>query len=327
VKDFKSILAEHSLALNRSTLQTLQINVGRKCNQACRHCHVDAAPWRTEMMDQSTARRLGEWIETHRPAVVDITGGAPELSDHFRYFVETARSVGSRVIDRNNLTIIETDAFRWLPEYLASHRVEVVASLPCYLEENVDGQRGDGVFQKSIAALKKLNAVGYGRELPLHLVYNPQGTKLPPPQAELEADYKVELRERFGIEFSGLFTITNQPIARFAEDLRQRVGLLSGTAGEQLQSGNGGRTDVPDDDQRRLEGRGLRLRLQPDARNAASEWPAAVPLGRDAGVAGRAGDPDGRALSGLHGRQRQQLHRRGGQRWQRPRCDGIEPPL
>jgi radical SAM/Cys-rich protein len=203
-------------------LQTLQINVGRKCNQACRHCHVDAAPWRTEMMDQSTARRLGEWIETHRPAVVDITGGAPELSDHFRYFVETARSVGSRVIDRNNLTIIETDAFRWLPEYLASHRVEVVASLPCYLEENVDGQRGDGVFQKSIAALKKLNAVGYGRELPLHLVYNPQGTKLPPPQAELEADYKVELRERFGIEFSGLFTITNQPIARFAEDLRQR---------------------------------------------------------------------------------------------------------
>jgi radical SAM/Cys-rich protein len=219
---FDEKLTESGLVLERGGLQTLQINVGRKCNQACRHCHVDAAPWRTEMMDEATARRVGEWIETHRPAVVDITGGAPELSDHFRYFVETARSVGSRVIDRNNLTIIETDAFRWLPEYLAAHRVEVVASLPCYSEENVDGQRGDGVFQKSIAALKKLNAVGYGRELPLHLVYNPQGTKLPPPQAELEADYKVELRERFGIEFSGLFTITNQPIARFAEDLRQR---------------------------------------------------------------------------------------------------------
>jgi radical SAM/Cys-rich protein len=219
---FDEKLAASSLQLARSALETLQINVGRKCNQACHHCHVDAAPWRTEMMDKATALRVGEWILAHRPAVVDITGGAPELSEHFRYFVETARSVGARVIDRNNLTIIETDAFRWLPEYLSAHRVEVVASLPCYLEENVDGQRGDGVFGKSIAALKKLNAVGYGRELPLHLVYNPQGTKLPPPQAELEADYKVELRERFGIEFSGLFTLTNQPIARFAEDLRQR---------------------------------------------------------------------------------------------------------
>lgn len=219
---FDQKLAESGLGLERAEFQTLQINVGRKCNQACHHCHVDAAPWRTEMMDEATARRVGEWIMAHRPAVVDITGGAPELSEHFHYFVETARSVGARVIDRNNLTIIESDGFRWLPKYLAEHRVEVVASLPCYLEENVDGQRGDGVFAKSIAALKKLNAVGYGHELPLHLVYNPQGSKLPPPQAELEADYKAELRERFGIEFSGLFTITNQPIARFAEDLRQR---------------------------------------------------------------------------------------------------------
>jgi radical SAM/Cys-rich protein len=219
---FNEKLGESRLVLGRAELQTLQINVGRKCNQACHHCHVDAAPWRTEMMDEGTARRVGEWIMAHRPAVVDITGGAPELSEHFHYFVETARSVGARVIDRNNLTIIESDGFRWLPKYLAEHRVEVVASLPCYLEENVDGQRGDGVFAKSIAALKKLNAVGYGHELPLHLVYNPQGSKLPPPQAELEADYKAELRERFGIEFSGLFTITNQPIARFAEDLRQR---------------------------------------------------------------------------------------------------------
>ena len=217
---FDEKLAAHRLTLTRGTLRTLQINVGRKCNQACRHCHVDAGPWRPEMMNSKVAHRVGEWIRTHRPEVVDITGGAPELSEHFRYFVETARDCGCHVIDRNNLTIIETPAFGWLPEYLAAHQVEVVASLPCYLEENVNAQRGDGVFEKSIRALKNLNAVGYGEALPLNLVYNPIGPKLPPPQAELEADYKRELRERYGIEFTGLFTITNQPIARFAEDLR-----------------------------------------------------------------------------------------------------------
>ena len=217
---FDEKLAAHRLTLTRGTLRTLQINVGRKCNQACRHCHVDAGPWRPEMMNSKVAHRVGEWIRTHRPEVVDITGGAPELSEHFRYFVETARDCGCHVIDRNNLTIIETPAFGWLPEYLAAHQVEVVASLPCYLEENVNAQRGDGVFEKSIKALKNLNAVGYGEALPLNLVYNPIGPKLPPPQAELEADYKRELRERYGIEFTGLFTITNQPIARFAEDLR-----------------------------------------------------------------------------------------------------------
>ena len=217
---FDEKLAAHRLTLTRGTLRTLQINVGRKCNQACRHCHVDAGPWRPEMMNSKVAHRVGEWIRTHRPEVVDITGGAPELSEHFRYFVETARDCGCHVIDRNNLTIIETPAFGWLPEYLAAHQVEVVASLPCYLEENVNAQRGDGVFGKSIRALKSLNAVGYGEALPLNLVYNPIGPKLPPPQAELEADYKRELRERYGIEFTGLFTITNQPIARFAEDLR-----------------------------------------------------------------------------------------------------------
>jgi radical SAM/Cys-rich protein len=182
---------------------------------------VDAAPWRTEMMSAEVAHRIGEWIREYRPPVVDITGGAPELSEHFRYFVETARDCGCHVIDRNNLTIIETAAYAWLPEYLAAHQVEVVASLPCYLEENVNAQRGDGVFAKSISALKKLNAVGYGTKLPLNLVYNPIGPKLPPAQAELEADYKTELRQRYGIEFTGLFTITNQPIGRFAEDLRQ----------------------------------------------------------------------------------------------------------
>lgn len=217
---FDEKLTANRQTLTRGRLQTLQINVGRKCNQTCRHCHVDAAPWRTEMMPAEVARRVGEWIREHRPPVVDITGGAPELSEHFRFFVETARDCGCHVIDRNNLTIIETAAYAWLPEYLAAHEVEVVASLPCYLEENVNAQRGDGVFAKSISALKKLNAVGYGARLPLNLVYNPLGPKLPPPQVELEADYRRELRHRFGIEFTSLFTITNQPIARFAEDLR-----------------------------------------------------------------------------------------------------------
>jgi radical SAM/Cys-rich protein len=219
---FAEKLAGHGVTLRRARLRTLQINVGRKCNQTCRHCHVDAAPWRTELMGEDDARRVGAWIERHRPEVVDITGGAPELSEWFRYFVETARGAGCHVIDRNNLTIIETGAFAWLPEYLARHEVEVVASLPCYSAENVNAQRGDGVFDKSIAALRKLNAVGYGTRLPLHLVYNPLGAKLPGPQAELEADYKEALLREFGIVFTGLFTITNQPIARFAEDLREQ---------------------------------------------------------------------------------------------------------
>lgn len=218
---FQQKLAEHSVPLTRGTLHTLQINVGRKCNQTCTHCHVDAGPHRTEMMDAATARRVGAWIVEHKPATVDITGGAPELSEHFNYFVETARSVGAHVIDRNNLTIIETKSHAYLPEYLAKHEVEVVASLPCYLEENVDEQRGNGVFAKSIRALHKLNAVGYGTKLPLTLVYNPIGPKLPPSQAELEADYKEELEKRHGIVFTRLFTITNLPIARFAADLRE----------------------------------------------------------------------------------------------------------
>lgn len=227
VHRFDEKLREHGLTLERSRFQTLQINVGRKCNQTCHHCHVDAAPWRTEMMPESVAKRIGAWIRQHRPPVVDITGGAPELSEHFRYLVETGREAGCRVIDRSNLTIVETPAYAWLPEYLAEHEVEVVASLPCYREENVTAQRGEGVFEKSISALKKLNAVGYGTRLPLNLVYNPVGPRLPPVQSELEADYKRELRTGYGIEFTGLFTITNQPIARFAEELR-RAGMWDG---------------------------------------------------------------------------------------------------
>lgn len=218
---FQTLLHEHGVPLRRGTFDTLQINVGRKCNQTCTHCHVDAGPTRTEMMDGETAHRVGAWILEHKPATVDITGGAPEISEFFNYFVETARSVGSHVIDRNNLTIIETQKYGYLPEFLAKHQVEIVASLPCYSAENVNAQRGDGVFDKSISALKKLNAVGYGTGLPLTLVFNPFGAKLPPDQDELEADYKRELKKHFGIVFTRLFAITNLPIARFATDLRE----------------------------------------------------------------------------------------------------------
>jgi radical SAM/Cys-rich protein len=219
---FEEKIAAHGFSLGRARLQTLQVNVGRKCNQACRHCHVDAGPWRTEMVSEGVAHRIGEWIQQHRPEVVDITGGAPELSEFFRYFVETSRAAGAHVIDRCNLTIIEQDGYHDLPQYLAEKEVEVIASLPCYTAENVAKQRGNGVFEKSITALKKLNAVGYGTRLPLNLVYNPVGPNLPCAQAELEADYKAALGRNFGIVFNRLFTITNQPIARFAEDLRRR---------------------------------------------------------------------------------------------------------
>jgi radical SAM/Cys-rich protein len=219
---FEDKLTEHSLTLRRGGLQTLQVNVGRKCNQACRHCHVDAAPWRTEMIGETVARQIGAWIERHCPPIVDLTGGAPELSEFFPYLVEVARAAGAHVIDRNNLTILEESGYESLPEYLARHEVEVFASLPCYSPENVNKQRGQGVFDKSIAALKKLNAVGYGTRLKLNLVYNPLGPTLPGPQAELEADYKEALERDYGVFFDRLYTLTNQPIARFAEDLRKQ---------------------------------------------------------------------------------------------------------
>ena len=218
---FEQRLNDAGLALRRTRLQTLQINVGRKCNQACRHCHVDAGPWRQEMVGPVVAGRIADWIDQHRPPVVDITGGAPELSESFRFLVERARVTGARVLDRCNLTILEEAAYQDLPHYLALQQVEIIASLPCYTAENVAKQRGQGVFEKSIRALRKLNAVGYGTRLPLHLVYNPAGPALPGPQPELEADYKRELREHFGVVFNQLYTLTNQPIARFAEDLRR----------------------------------------------------------------------------------------------------------
>lgn len=173
------------------------------------------------MVRRAVAERIGEWITKHRPTVVDITGGAPELSEFFRFFIETASAAGSRVLDRCNLTILTEPGYLDLPEYLAARRVEIIASLPCYSAENVAKQRGNGVFEKSIAALKKLNSLGYGTRIPLHLVYNPLGPSLPGPQADLEADYKSELSRNSGVIFNQLYTITNQPIARFAEDLRR----------------------------------------------------------------------------------------------------------
>ena len=222
MNQFDEKLSAHGLALRRTRLQTLQINVGRQCNQACRHCHVDAGPWRTEMVGHRVAHRIGEWIQQYQPQTVDLTGGAPELSEFFRFFIETARVAGLHVIDRCNLTIIEEPGYDDLPTYLAEQEVEVIASLPCYTPENVTKQRGQGVFEKSISALRKLNSLGYGAKLPLNLVYNPLGPKLPGPQAELEADYKAVLGREFGIVFNRLYTITNQPIARFAEDLRRQ---------------------------------------------------------------------------------------------------------
>jgi len=217
---FEEILTDRDLSIERGALQTLQVNVGRKCNQACRHCHVDAAPWRTETLDKSTAKKIGDWISRYKPEIVDITGGAPELSIHFRMLVELSKSAGCHVIDRNNLTIIEESGYKWLPEFLARHEVEIIASLPCYNPENVARQRGDGVFEKSIQALRQLNKVGYGNNLTLNLVYNPVSATLPPSQQELETEYKHALHRDFGISFNHLYTITNQPIARFAEDLR-----------------------------------------------------------------------------------------------------------
>lgn len=218
---FDQHLQRHQIRLRRTAFQTLQINVGRKCNQACRHCHVDAAPWRTEMMEGPVAERIVQWIQQHRPSVVDLTGGAPELNPHFRRLVKAARESGARVLDRCNLTIIEENQFEWIPDFLASQQVEVIASLPCYSADNVNRQRGTAVFDKSIRALQKLNALGYGDVLPLHLVYNPLGPTLPPPQIELESEYRAHLQEEFGVVFNQLYTITNQPIARFAEDLRR----------------------------------------------------------------------------------------------------------
>ncbi len=208
-------------AIARGRIAVLQVNVGYRCNQSCVHCHVNAGPTRTETMSREVADDVLEYLRATRVRTLDITGGAPELNANFRYLVTQARSLGVHVMDRCNLTITEQPGQEDLIEFLAAHRVEVVASLPCYLEENVDRQRGQGVFDASLRALRKFNAAGYAQSesgLTLNLVYNPQGPSLPPNQHKLEADYRRILGEH-GIAFNRLYTLANMPIARFGSML------------------------------------------------------------------------------------------------------------
>jgi len=223
---FDKTLAERGHApLQALRVDTLQVNVGKLCNQTCTHCHVDAGPTRTESMTRETVDAVLGVVRRHPELrTVDVTGGAPEMNPHFEYLVTQCRAMGRRVMDRCNLTVFFVRDKQHLPKFLADHQVEVIASLPCYLEENVDQQRGKGVYGRSIEALQQLNMLGYGREgtgLVLNLVYNPLGPKLPPPQADLEADYRDELAKRFGIRFTRLYTITNMPISRFLDDLHR----------------------------------------------------------------------------------------------------------
>lgn len=209
-------------AIQRQRLSTLQVNLGYRCNQSCVHCHVNAGPNRTEMMAAETLALVPQVLDARGISTLDLTGGAPELNEHFRDLVRQARALGVRVIDRCNLTILSEPGQEDLAEFLAAQQVEVTASLPCYSLERVDRQRGEGVFDRSIAGLQALNRLGYGdahSSLVLNLVYNPQGPVLPPPQGPLEADYKRELLQHFGIRFNQLFALTNMPIQRFGSSL------------------------------------------------------------------------------------------------------------
>ena len=221
---FGQRLAEHGLELRAGAAETLQVNVGKLCNQACKHCHVDASPRRTEIMSAEVAGQVLDAVRRFRFPVVDITGGAPELNPNFRRLVNESRRLGSRVMVRHNLTVMFEQGQEDLPEFFREHSVEVVSSLPYFLGQQTDAQRGPGVFEKSVEALQRLNAVGYGVEgsgLTLDLVYNPVGAFLPPPQASIEADFKRELLARHNVTFDRLYTITNMPIKRFLEYLRR----------------------------------------------------------------------------------------------------------
>lgn len=208
-------------AIRRASLTTLQVNLGYRCNQSCLHCHVNAGPARKEQMQRDTVDAVLQFLRQNNLRTLDITGGAPELNAHFRYLVEQAGALGLHVIDRCNLTILTEPDQEDLTDFLARHKVEVVASLPCYQAGNVDAQRGNGVYARSLQGLKALNACGYGRPgsgLVLNLVYNPTGPFLPPPQEQLEADYRRELG-RHGVVFNKLLTLANMPIARFGSTL------------------------------------------------------------------------------------------------------------
>ena len=209
-------------AISRRKTEILQINIGLRCNQQCLHCHVNSSPKRTEKMDEATIAAVYDYVKNSDVHTLDITGGAPELHPQFRELVVKVRALNVKVIDRCNLTILSEPAQEDLAEFLAQQKVEIIASLPCYQQENVDKQRGKGVFESSIEGLQKLNRLGYGKpgsNLSLHLVYNPQGPELPPAQAPLEAAYKKTLMQDFGIEFNQLFVLSNMPINRFGSTL------------------------------------------------------------------------------------------------------------
>jgi radical SAM/Cys-rich protein len=205
--------------VHRASLETLQVNLGYLCNLSCVHCHVNAGPHRTEQMGRETIDALLALLDRAAIHTLDLTGGAPELNPHFRYLVREARALDVHVIDRCNLTVLLEPGQEDLADFLAEQQVEICASLPCYVQENVEAQRGKGVYDASIQALQQLNALGYGAERILNLVYNPVGPVLPPPQEALETDYRRELKERFGIRFNHLMTITNMPISRFGSVL------------------------------------------------------------------------------------------------------------
>jgi radical SAM/Cys-rich protein len=220
---FADKLRANGLTLSAATIDTLQVNVGKLCNQACKHCHVDASPRRTEIMQRKTIDACLEVLRENSIKTLDITGGAPELNPDFRYFVIEAKKIGVHIIVRHNLTVMFEENQQDLPEFFAENEVELVSSLPYFLAEKTDAQRGTGVFDKSIEALKLLNQVGYGikEKLKLNLVYNPVGAFLPPAQSAIEADFKRELKTRYDIVFNNLYTITNMPIARYLDWLRR----------------------------------------------------------------------------------------------------------
>lgn len=226
---FAHTLKSHKVQLRRESLTTLQVNVGKLCNQACLHCHVEAGPKRTEIMTKETVDRILSLLK-NEPQIktVDLTGGAPEMNPHFQYFASEIRAMDKEVINRCNLTVLFEKGQEETAAFFKAHQIHVIASLPCYSKDNVEKQRGRGVFDKSIRALRLLNDLGYGKAgsgLELDLVYNPLGAFLPPAQAKLENDYRQELRELFGIEFNRLFTITNMPIKRFLVDLNRQGKL------------------------------------------------------------------------------------------------------
>lgn len=226
---FDKTLMQHEIPLRRSQPETLQINLGKLCNLTCVHCHVNAGPKRKEIITRKTLENILDWLRQHPVGTVDLTGGTPEMIPDFQWLIQELRSIPHvhTIMDRLNATILQESGFEWAAEFLAEHQLTLVASMPCYSPDNVNEQRGDGVFESSIAAFQKLNALGYGSDpnLQLHFVYNPNGAFLPGDQAELKADYQREMKQHFGIVFNDLYTITNMPIARYASYLKRNGQL------------------------------------------------------------------------------------------------------